>query len=142
MPSTIFLVLSTWDSGMLNVNGKFHLSSFSILLYNAVFLLVSVVVSFWIGPIAYGVGALISAIMMVGFLISGYKKLEKFPVGISFKQTERRKNFGNLRFQLYLAGQPSNFMHLFNVYFLQHFRTGLFPQLIMRRSLLNFHKLY
>ena len=112
MPSTIFLVLSTWYSGLLNVNAKFHLSSFSILIYNAVFLLVSVVASFWIGPIAYGVGALVSAIMMIGFLIRGYKKLEKFPVGLSFKQNESTKKLWLLALPIILGGATIQFYAL------------------------------
>ena len=112
MPSTIFLVLSTWFSGMLNVNGKFHLSSFSILLYNAAFLIISVVCSYWIGPIAYGIGALVSAIMMVGFLINGYKKLEKFPIGISFQQTWTTKQLWQLALPIMLGGATIQFYAL------------------------------
>lgn len=112
MPSTIFLVLSTWYSGLLNVNAKFHLSSFSILIYNAVFLLVSVVASFWIGPIAYGVGAFVSAIMIIGFLIRGYKKLEKFPVGLSFIQNESTKKLWLLALPIMLGGATIQFYAL------------------------------
>lgn len=112
MPSTIFLVLSTWFSGMLNVNGKFHLSSFSILLYNAAFLVISVVCSYWIGPIAYGIGALISAIMMVGFLIKGYKKLEKFPIGLSFQQNWTTKQLWQLALPIMLGGATIQFYAL------------------------------
>ncbi|CAM5564876.1 Murein biosynthesis protein MurJ OS=Lysinibacillus sphaericus OX=1421 GN=LS41612_19695 PE=4 SV=1 [Lysinibacillus sphaericus] len=42
MPSSILLVLSSWYSGLLNVNEKFHLSSFAILIYNAIFLVIAV----------------------------------------------------------------------------------------------------
>ncbi|MEK5214770.1 murein biosynthesis integral membrane protein MurJ [Psychrobacillus sp. FSL H8-0487] len=112
MPSTIFLVLSTWLSGMLNVNGKFHLSSISILLYNAVFLIISVVSSYWIGPIAYGIGALISALIMVGFLIKGYRKLEKFPIGVSFQQTWTTKQLWRLALPIMLGGATIQFYAL------------------------------
>ena len=43
MPSSIILVFSTWMSGVLNVNGKFNLSSFAVLLYNASFVGIAVV---------------------------------------------------------------------------------------------------
>lgn len=112
MPSTIFLVLSTWFSGLLNINGKFHLSSFSILLYNAAFLIISVVCSYWIGPIAYGIGALVSAIMMVGFLIKGYKKLEKFPIGLSFQQNWTTKQLWQLALPIMLGGATIQFYAL------------------------------
>ena len=76
MPSTIFLVLSTWLSGILNVHNKYHLSTFSVLLYNLSFLVISVALSIFIGPIGYGIGALLGAIFMVGFLIFGVRKEE------------------------------------------------------------------
>ncbi len=46
MPSSILLVLSSWYSGLLNVNEKFHLSSFAILIYNAIFLVIAVGLSY------------------------------------------------------------------------------------------------
>ena len=76
MPSTIFLVLSTWLSGMLNVHNKYHLSTFSVLIYNLSFLVISVGLSFVIGPIGYGIGAFLGAIFMVGFLLFGVRHVE------------------------------------------------------------------
>lgn len=112
MPSTIFLVISTWCSGLLNVNAKFHLSSFSILIYNAAFLFISVIASFWFGPIAYGVGALMSAVLMVGFLVRGYSSINKFPIGISFKQNESTKKLWVLALPIMLGGATIQFYAL------------------------------
>ena len=42
MPSSIFLILASYYSGLLNVHNKFHLSSFSILIYNVAFLVIAV----------------------------------------------------------------------------------------------------
>lgn len=86
MPSSIFLILASYYSGLLNVHNKFHLSSFSILIYNVAFLVIAVGLSFFIGPIAYGVSAMVSAVIMIYFLIAGYRKLKSHPIGISFKR--------------------------------------------------------
>lgn len=84
MPSSVLLVMSSWYSGLLNVNSKFHLSSVAILIYNAVFLIIAVCLSFVVGPVAYGISALASALLMVYFLVVGYRRLDSYPVGFSF----------------------------------------------------------
>lgn len=78
MPSTIFLVLSTWMSGLLNINGLFNLSSIAILLYNFLFFVIGVVFTNAVGPISYGVGALIGAVVMGGFLYIGLRKTKLY----------------------------------------------------------------
>lgn len=86
MPSSIFLILASYYSGLLNVHDKFHLSSFSILIYNVAFIVIAVALSFVMGPIGYGISALASSIIMIYFLIAGYRKLNTYPIGISFKR--------------------------------------------------------
>lgn len=93
MPSSIFLILASYYSGLLNVHNKFHLSSFSILIYNVAFLVIAVALSFVIGPIAYGISAFASSIIMIYFLIVGYRKLDSsHPIGISFKRDATTKD--------------------------------------------------
>lgn len=105
MPSSILLVLSSWYSGLLNVNQKFHLSSFAILVYNAIFLVIAVGLSFTaLGAMAYGISALLSAVIMVYFLIIGYRKLDSFPVGISFERNISSKQLWILVLPLMLGG--------------------------------------
>ncbi|MEL4024067.1 murein biosynthesis integral membrane protein MurJ [Lysinibacillus endophyticus] len=104
MPSTIMLVLSTWLSGVLNVQGKFHLSSFSVLVYNMSFLVISVGLSLVIGPIGYGIGALIGAIFMVGFLIFGVRKLEHVSFKLKFERAEDQKELWKVALPIMLGG--------------------------------------
>ena len=59
MPSSIILVLSTWMSGVLNVNGKFNLSSIAVLLYNVAFVGIGVGLTIYFGIESYGIGALV-----------------------------------------------------------------------------------
>ena len=104
MPSSILLVLSSWYSGLLNVHQKFHLSSFAILIYNVVFLVVAVALSYVIGPIAYGISALVSAAIMVYFLIAGYRKLDSFTVGFSFERNISSKQLWIMVVPIMLGG--------------------------------------
>ena len=64
MPSSIILVLSTWMSGVLNVNDKYNLSSIAVLLYNAAFVGIAVLLTSYFGPESYGMGALFAALLM------------------------------------------------------------------------------
>ncbi|MFJ7736006.1 murein biosynthesis integral membrane protein MurJ [Lysinibacillus sp. NPDC097287] len=104
MPSSILLVLSSWYSGLLNVNQKFHLSSFAILIYNAIFLVIAVVLSIKIGPIGYGISALASAAIMVYFLIIGYRKLDSYKVGFSFERNLSSKELWIMVVPIMLGG--------------------------------------
>ncbi|WP_102273770.1 murein biosynthesis integral membrane protein MurJ [Cytobacillus massiliigabonensis] len=74
VPSTFFLVLSMWLSGILNVHDKFHLSSFSTLLYNFCFVAIAVVLTPLMHVDSYGVGALVASIIMVVMLLIGLRK--------------------------------------------------------------------
>lgn len=104
MPSSILLILSSWYSGLLNVNQKFHLSSFAILIYNAIFLVIAVVLSIKIGPIGYGISALASAAIMVYFLIIGYRKLDSYKVGFSFERNLSSKELWIMVVPIMLGG--------------------------------------
>lgn len=104
MPSSILLVLSSWYSGLLNANQKFHLSSFAILIYNAIFLVIAVGLAFFIGPIGYGISALVSAVIMVYFLIIGYRKLDSYKVGFSFERNIASKQLWIMTLPIMLGG--------------------------------------
>lgn len=88
MPSSIILVLSTWMSGVLNINGKYNLSSFSILLYNVAFVGIAVFLTSYFGPESYGIGALCSALLMGGFLYVGFRKSKLYSLKLSFVMSE------------------------------------------------------
>ncbi|HWK22686.1 MAG TPA: lipid II flippase MurJ [Ureibacillus sp.] len=104
MPSSILLCLASWYSGLLNIHDKFHLSSVSILIYNVFFLIIALGLSFVVGPIAYGISALVSAIIMIYFLIDGYRKLKTHPVGLSFKHDKTTKELWLMVLPIALGG--------------------------------------
>ncbi|UPW83733.1 murein biosynthesis integral membrane protein MurJ [Lysinibacillus sp. Ag94] len=106
MPSSILLVLSSWYSGLLNANQKFHLSSFAILIYNAIFLVIAVGLSKIpsIDAMGYGISALVSAAIMVYFLIVGYRKLDSHKVGFSFERNIASKQLWIMTLPIMLGG--------------------------------------
>ncbi|WP_432702130.1 murein biosynthesis integral membrane protein MurJ [Lysinibacillus sphaericus] len=106
MPSSILLVLSSWYSGLLNVNEKFHLSSFAILIYNAIFLVIAFGLSQIesIKALGYGISALASAAIMLYFLIIGYRKLDSHKVGFSFEHNISSKQLWIMVLPIMLGG--------------------------------------
>ena len=104
MPSSILLMLASWYSGLLNVNSKFHLSSFAILIYNILFLVIAVGFSEVIGPISYGISAFFSAVLMVYFLARGYRKLQGPSVGVSFIRTQSTRDLWIMVFPIMIGG--------------------------------------
>lgn len=88
MPSTVFLILSTWMSGLLNVHDQFKSSSTGIFIYNLLFLLLAVLGAYWIGPIAYGIAALLAAFGMAFYLWREAKREAAFKISFSFEWNE------------------------------------------------------
>lgn len=104
MPSSVLLMLASWYSGLLNVNSKFHLSSFAILIYNIAFLIIAVGLSYVIGPIAYGISALLSAFIMIYFLVRGYRQLGAPTVGVTLMRTQSTRDLWIMVFPLMIGG--------------------------------------
>lgn len=109
MSSALFLVLSTWISGLLNIRDRFRLSAFAVLLYNALFVGVAVGFSIVIGPIGYGIGALVAALGMVGFLVWGYRRAEPQKLRLEFKGLADTKALWLMAFPIMLGGATQQF---------------------------------
>lgn len=109
MPSTVILVLSTWMSGLLNVNDRFHLSSLAILVYNAAFVVIGVLLTPWYGPASYGIGALLSAIFMGVFLYGGIKRGTTFSLKPSFGKSDDVKRVWSIALPILLGGASMQF---------------------------------
>lgn len=109
MPSSIFLVLSTWMSGLLNINDKFQLSSLAILLYNAIFLVIGVILTGMLGPESYGVGAMAAAVMMGLFLLWGIRRAGLPPLRFSFGMTHDVKRLWWLALPILFGGASLQF---------------------------------
>jgi putative peptidoglycan lipid II flippase len=91
-PSTFFLILSMWLSGILNVNQKFHLSTLSTFIYNLAFLALALLLTPIMSVESYGFGAIAGAAVMVIMLIGGLRKehLKHFRIRFAFSDELRR----------------------------------------------------
>lgn len=124
MPSSILLMLASWYSGLLNVNSKFHLSSFAILVYNMLFLVIGFGLSYVVGPVAYGISALASAILMIYFLIRGYRQLHSHPVGLSLAQNQSTRDLWIMVFPLMIGGGTIQIYAMLQRVFVEVFSLG------------------
>ena len=109
MPSTIILVLSTWMSGLLNLNDKFKLSSIAILVYNAAFVLIAAPLVNWYGPTAYGIGALLGAVLMGAFLFAGIKRSKLYSLKPAIGKSEDVKRVWVIALPILLGGASMQF---------------------------------
>lgn len=109
MPSSIILVLSTWMSGVLNVNGKFNLSSLAVLLYNASFVGIAVVLTSYFGPESYGIGALFGALLMGVFLYVGLRKSKLYSLKPSFAMSVDTKRLWVIALPILFGGASLQF---------------------------------
>ncbi len=109
MPSSIILVLSTWMSGVLNVNGKFNLSSLAVLLYNASFVGIAVVLTGYFGPESYGIGAMIGALLMGVFLYVGLRKSKLYSLKPSFAMSVDTKRLWVIALPILFGGASLQF---------------------------------
>ncbi|WP_203332232.1 murein biosynthesis integral membrane protein MurJ [Planococcus beigongshangi] len=117
IPSTFFLIISTWMNGVLNSRQKFGISTFSSLIFNLVFLLAAVGLSFLIGPIAYGIGALAGAIFMV-FYLNHHIGLKKILTPLErLTMTPEIKRMVWLALPIILGGATVQFYFLIHRYF-------------------------
>ncbi|AMQ07604.1 murein biosynthesis protein MurJ [Sporosarcina psychrophila] len=109
MPSSIILVLSTWMSGVMNVNGKFNLSSLAVLLYNASFVGIAVVLTSYFGPESYGIGALVGALLMGVFLYVGLRKSKLYSLKPSFAMSVDTKRLWVIALPILFGGASLQF---------------------------------
>lgn len=123
-PASIFLVLSMWFAGILNVNGKYALATFSTLLMNSIFVLLAIVLFPQIGYYSHGVGATISAIGMFSILVYSIKKekLFNFKFGLTFNSHFFKML--KLFIPIFLGGATLQFYFLLHRVFASHLSDG------------------
>lgn len=126
MPSTIFLVLSTWMSGLLNINGLFTLSSVAVLMYNLLFVLIGFTFTSILGPLSYGIGAFVAALCMGLFLYVGLRKSELYSFKPLFTKSADVFRMWRIALPILLGGASLQF------YFIIHriVAAGLEPGVI------------
>ncbi|MDC3416114.1 murein biosynthesis integral membrane protein MurJ [Aquibacillus salsiterrae] len=120
-PSTFFLVISMWLSGVLNVHNKYQFSAFSTLVFNGLFLIAGIVFYPTIGAFAYGIGATIAAILMAVVLFWYVKRTKIVPLSFGFEKMPELKRFLKLALPILFGGATLQFY-----FFIQRiYATGL-----------------
>ncbi len=125
MPSTIFLILSTWLSGLLNVHDQFKSSSTGILLYNLLFLVIAVALSFVFGPVAYGIAAMLAAVGMVGYLWNEARREAKFEVKLRYGWNEDMKSVLVIALPILFGGATMQFYFVIHRIVAAQLETGV-----------------
>lgn len=125
MPSSIILVLSTWMSGVLNVNGKYNLSSIAVLLYNVAFVGIAVLLTGAFGPESYGIGAMLGAVLMGGFLYMGLRKSKLYSLKPSFGMSDDVKRLWVIALPILFGGASLQFYILIHRIVAAQFDEGV-----------------
>src|SRR5690606_31176853 len=71
---------------------------------NVAFLVIAVGLSYIVGPIAYGISAFFSSIIMIYFLVVGYHKLNTHSIGLSFKRNQTTKELWIMVLPIMIGG--------------------------------------
>ena len=138
-PATFFLVLAMFYSGLLNMHEKYRLTSLSTLLFNAGFLLFSVALSVFLGPIGYGFGATLGAVLMCGFLIYflyRFRYLSRFRFKLMY--TEDVSRFIKLVLPIVFGGATLQFYYLIQRVFASNLSEGVIASLNYASKLTQF----
>lgn len=125
MPSSIILVISTWMSGVMNVNGKYNLSSLAVLLYNVAFVGIAVLLTSAFGPESYGVGAMAAAVLMGGFLYVGIRKSKLYSLKPSFGMSDDVKRIWVIALPILFGGASLQFYFLIHRFAANQFGDGI-----------------
>jgi len=96
-------------SGVLNVNGKYNLSSMAVLLYNVAFVGIAVLLTSAFGPESYGIGAMLGAVLMGGFLYMGLRKSKLYSLKPSFGMSDDVKRLWVIALPILFGGASLQF---------------------------------
>lgn len=125
LPSTILLVLSTWMSGVLNINEKYNLSSFAVLVYNLAFLVISVILAEIYGPVGYGIGALFGAVFMFFFLVYGVRNVKEMSFKPSFARAADQRELWKVALPIMIGGATGQLYIMIQRFFTNDLADGV-----------------
>lgn len=108
-PSTFFLVLAMLFSGLHNIHENYRLSSFSTLLFNALFLVIGAGLTPFLFEYSYGLGALIGSLFMMVFLALFIQRQKLMPLRLKFVWQPEIKRFIHLALPIIFGGATLQF---------------------------------
>jgi putative peptidoglycan lipid II flippase len=137
-PSTFFLVLSMWLSGILNVHQKFQLSTFSTFVYNLAFIAIGFVFTPWMHVNSYGFGAILGAVIMVVMLLMGLRGNMIQHFRFRFAHTDELKRLWIIALPIMLGGASLQFYAFFQRAFASNLPDGYVSALDYASKLTQF----
>jgi putative peptidoglycan lipid II flippase len=125
-PSTLFLVISMWFSGLLNIHDRFFGPAFSTLVNNAGFVLFAVLLYPLIGSQAYGWGALLGSVFMVLLLVRDLRRdhFLSFRFRFTMENGEYAKRMMKVGVPILLGGATLQFYFLLHRMFASQLAEG------------------
>lgn len=125
-PSTFFLVFSMFFSGILNVKGKFHLTSMAPLINNLLFIIVALSMFPFLKEQSYAWGVFFGAIAMVLMLLVGLRKEEELPFRFCFSMKDKEYifRFSKIFFPILFGGATLQFYFLIHRVFASSLESG------------------
>lgn len=148
-PSTFFLVMSMWFTGILNVHGRYIGASISTLANNIVFIGFVFLSHPYLGVYSYGWGALLAAITMFFFLYYELRKGNFLSFHFSFRYENKSEiiRMGKILLPIVLGGATLQFYFIMQRFFASYLSDGYIaainyasklvqlPQLILMTSI-------
>ncbi|WP_100405475.1 murein biosynthesis integral membrane protein MurJ [Bacillus solitudinis] len=128
-PSTFFLVLSMWLTGILNVNEKFKMATASTFVMNASFVVLVVILYPFIGAYGHAYGAIISAFIMVVMLVYLVRKGNFLRFRFSFKSNKEMTKLLRLGLPILLGGATLQLYFLIHRVFASELEDGMIAAL-------------
>ncbi|MFC3886509.1 murein biosynthesis integral membrane protein MurJ [Bacillus songklensis] len=125
-PSTLFLVISMWFSGLLNIHDRFFGPAFSTLVNNAGFVLLAVLFYPFMGAQAYGWGALLGSVLMVLLLVRELRRNHflSFRFRFAMENSEYAKRMLKVGVPILFGGATLQFYFLLHRMFASQLAEG------------------
>lgn len=125
-PSTLFLILSMYLSGILNVNDRYQITATAPLVNNFLFIFVAILLFPVLGEKAYGWGAISGAVIMLIILVRSMKKvgISSFRIQFSMKEKGYLFRFLKISIPILLGGATLQFYFLIHRIFASSLEAG------------------
>ncbi|UOQ50292.1 murein biosynthesis integral membrane protein MurJ [Gracilibacillus caseinilyticus] len=130
-PSSLFLVIGMWLSGLWNIQGYYRLTAFATLVFNGVFLTFGAGLTGLFSTYSYAVGAVAGAFLMAFLLYTKWLKEQRpisFQIGLGPNRNEMWR-FMKLALPILLGGATLQFYFLIQRIYASQLEEGIIASL-------------
>lgn len=108
-PATLFLVVSMLFSGLHNTHGNYRLTTFAALIFNAIYVMIGVVLTPILAEYSYALGASLGAFSLLFLLVIRMKKEKIASLKPTFLKMPEHKSLFKLALPIILGGATMQF---------------------------------